>query len=288
MQKNGKVVLITGASGGFGRLMALLLASHDYTVFGTSRRATPGSTGIFTMLPLDVRDDASARACVEQVIARAGRIDVLINNAGYGFSGALEEANMEEVKALFETNFFGTVRMVNEVLPTMRRQRSGHIINISSVVGISGMPFEGFYAASKHAIEGYTESLRYEVLPFNIRVVLVEPGAFQTGFGAALQQASRTIADYQEVRQRAVPVFEEQVMQGADPILVARQVLHILQSRAPRLRYPVGNDAQTMQVMKRLLPGAAVEVMMRSLFKIDENAVAETAMGSFARWLRKR
>lgn len=288
MHTNGDVVLITGASSGFGRLTAQLLACHNFRVFGTSRRASPGSSaGIFEMLPLDVQSDESVHGCVEIVLKRAGRIDVLINNAGYGLSGAAEETTMDEAQALFETNFFGSVRMVNAVLPYMRQQQHGHIINLSSVVGMAGVPFEGFYAASKHAIEGYSESLRYEVRPFNIHVSMIEPAGFETNFGSALQKASVPIEAYAEVRERAVSVLEEDMLQGgADPILIAAIVLRILQSPAPRLRYPAGNDAFVMAACKRLLPDVALEFMMRSLFKLDTRPLVEEGMGAFTRWVR--
>jgi NAD(P)-dependent dehydrogenase (short-subunit alcohol dehydrogenase family) len=289
MQTSGDVVLITGASSGFGRLTAQLLACHNYRVFGTSRRARAGaSAGIFEMLPLDVRSDESARACVEMVLERAGRIDVLINNAGHGLSGAAEEATIAEAQALFETNFFGTVRMVNAVLPHMRQQQRGRIINLSSVVGMVGIPFEGFYSASKHAVEGYSESLRYEVRPFNIHVSIIEPAGFETNFGSTLQKASAPIEAYAEVRERAVRVLEEDMLQGgADPIVIAAIVLRILQSAAPKLRYPAGNDAFVVAACKRLLPDVALEFMMRSLFKLDAHPLAAEGMSVFTRWVRE-
>jgi short-subunit dehydrogenase len=176
-----RVVLITGASSGVGQATARLLSQRHYKVFGTSRN--PASAEIIPaveMLPLDVRADDSVRACVEAVSTRGGRIDVLINNAGYELAGALEELTSEEAKAQFETNFFGVVSMVNAVLPFMRQQKRGHIINVGSLSGLSPIPFLGIYSASKFALEGYTETLRHEVKPFNIHVSLTEAGFLKT------------------------------------------------------------------------------------------------------------
>jgi NAD(P)-dependent dehydrogenase (short-subunit alcohol dehydrogenase family) len=176
-----RVVLITGASSGVGQSMARLLAREKYKVFETSRNpAIAEAIPAVEMLPLDVRAGDSVRVCVEAVSSRAGHIDVLINNAGYELAGAVEELTSEEIRAQFETNFFGVVRMVKAVLPAMRRQRRGHIINVSSLAGVSSIPFLGMYCASKFALEGYTEALRHEVKPFNIRVSLTEAGFLKT------------------------------------------------------------------------------------------------------------
>src|SRR5690606_35507590 len=164
MSTNPKVVLITGASSGLGRATARLLAERGYRVFGTSRRPPADApTGGVEPLALDVCADASVAACVQTVLARAGRIDALINNAGYELGGALEEATLEEAQRQFETNFFGAVRMIRAVLPAMRRQGGGRIVNVSSLAGLAPVPFLGLYSASKFALEGYSEALRHEV-----------------------------------------------------------------------------------------------------------------------------
>src|SRR5215510_11032124 len=161
-----RVVLITGASSGVGRSTAGLLSQRGYRVFGTSRHpGAAGPTPAVELLPLDVRADDSVRQCVEAVVNRTGRLDVLINNAGYELAGALEELSSEEARAQFETNFFGVVRMVNAALPLMRKQKHGHIVNVSSLTGLTAIPFLGIYYASKFALEGYTEALRHEVRP---------------------------------------------------------------------------------------------------------------------------
>jgi NAD(P)-dependent dehydrogenase (short-subunit alcohol dehydrogenase family) len=171
-----KVVLITGASSGIGRATAELLTSRGYRVFGTARNPdTVVPLQGVELLPLDVRDDGSVQAGVETALSRGGRIDVLVNNAGYAVVGAIEETSPSEAQALFDTNVFGVLRMVRAVLPAMRRQGSGTIVNTSSVLGFLPGPFMGLYASSKHALEGLSESLDHEVRGFGIRVVLVEP-----------------------------------------------------------------------------------------------------------------
>src|SRR5262245_47487212 len=166
---NQKVVLITGASSGVGQSTARLLSRQGYKVFGTSRN--PASAEVIPtveVLALDVRSDDSVAACVKAVVNEVGRVDILVNNAGYELAGALEETSIDETKAQFETNFFGVVRMVKAVLPSMRQQKQGKIINVSSLAGVSSIPFMGFYSATKFALEGYTKALRMEVSPFNI------------------------------------------------------------------------------------------------------------------------
>ena len=192
-----KVVLITGASSGIGRATAELLTSRGYRVFGTARNPdTVVPLQGVELLPLDVRDDGSVQAGVETALSRGGRIDVLVNNAGYAVVGAIEETSPSEAQALFDTNVFGVLRMVRAVLPAMRRQGSGTIVNTSSVLGFLPAPFMGLYASTKHALEGLSESLDHEVRGFGIRVVLVEPGFTKTQFGANAIHARQTIAAY--------------------------------------------------------------------------------------------
>jgi NAD(P)-dependent dehydrogenase (short-subunit alcohol dehydrogenase family) len=198
-----RVVLITGASSGIGQATASLLADRGYKVFGTSRQPRSDTSDGFVMLQLDITSDTSVKACIHAVMQRTGRMDILINNAGYGLSGAIEETSIQEAKSQFETNFFGAVRMVKTVLPVMRQQRSGHIINISSMGGVVGNPFLGFYSASKFALEGYTEALRHEVKRFNIHVSLVEPTYFKTNAANAAIRTAETIDEYIEMHQRA-------------------------------------------------------------------------------------
>src|SRR5437660_2901591 len=186
-----QTILVTGASSGIGQSTARLLAERGFTVFGTARKPDSAKREPFTMLALDVRSDESVRACVAQVITKSGRLDVLVNNAGYAMMGAAEETSVEEAKAQFETNFFGIVRMVNAVLPGMRAAGAGKIINISSLAGNTAIPFSAFYSASKFALEGYSESLWYEVRPFGITVSLVEPGFVTAPSGDAAAECER-------------------------------------------------------------------------------------------------
>ena len=266
-----RVVLITGASSGVGQSTARLLARENYKVFGTSRNpAIAEAIPAVEMLPLDVRAGDSVRACVEAVSSRAGHIDVLINNAGYELAGAVEELTSEEIRAEFETNFFGVVRMVNAVLPAMRRQRRGHIINVSSLAGVSSIPFLGMYCASKFALEGYTEALRHEVKPFNIRVSLTEAGFLKTPMMNNRQIAANRITEYDPWRQRALDATRAYEEKGPGPELVAETLLEIMSSNTPRLRYPIGQQAKSVARLRRFLPAGMFEQGVRRTFSLDK------------------
>ena len=205
---NQRVVLITGASSGVGQATARLLAQQGHKVFGTSRAPTSAEPiANLTMVALDVRSDASVAACVNAVSSQAGRVDVLVNNAGYELGGALEEHSIEEAKAQFETNFFGVVRMTKAVLPLMRRQKQGQIVNISSLSAVAPIPFMGMYSASKFAVEGYTEALRMELKPLNILVSQIEPGLLKSPMMDKRQVVAERIGDYELWRQRAFRPF---------------------------------------------------------------------------------
>ena len=268
-----KVVLVTGASSGAGQATARLLAQHGYRVFGTSRNPSGAepTTGL-EMLALDVRSDDSVAACLNAVTTRAGRIDVLVNNAGYELAGALEELSMDEAKAQFETNFFGVVRMVKAVLPLMRRQKEGLIINVSSLSGLLSVPFMGMYSASKFAVEGYTEALRHELKPFNIHVSQIEPGFLKTPMMTHRQVAAQTISEYDPWRQRAYAAIRGQEERGPGPELVANAVLEIAGSSAPRLRYLLGGQAKLVSRLQQFLPGGAFEAAIRRTFQLDQKS----------------
>jgi NAD(P)-dependent dehydrogenase (short-subunit alcohol dehydrogenase family) len=264
-----RVVLITGASSGVGQSTARLLSQRGYTVFGTSRHSTlTESAPAVEMVPLDVRSDESVRACVEAVVNRSGRLDVLINNAGYELAGALEELSSEEARAQFETNFFGVVRMVDAVLPLMRRQKSGHIINVSSLSGLSAIPFLGIYSASKFALEGYTEALRHEVKPFTVHVSLTEAGFLKTPMMNHRQLGANRIAEYEPWRQRALNAIRAHEEKGPGPEVVAETLLEIVSSRNPRLRYLIGSQAKTVARVRRFLPAGMYEDGVRRTFAI--------------------
>lgn len=269
------VVLITGASSGFGKACVDHLAELDYRVYGTSRRASvpEGSLeqGYPRMIPMDVCDDASVRAAVDFVLAAEGRIDVLVNNAGFGMAGAVEDTSPEEAKTLFETNFFGVHRVCRAVLPTLREQRSGLIVNVSSLGGLIAIPFQGFYSASKFATEALTEALRMELMPFGIRVSLLEPGDFKTDFTRNRVFASdlSTNPAYQASCRSAVAVMEHDEQHGAAPIELARTLARIIKKRSPRARYMIGMLAQRLAVWLRpLVPDRLFERAIMAYYKI--------------------
>src|SRR5207245_11743875 len=217
---------------------------------------------------LDVRSDESVRACVEQVIAKAGRLDVLVNNAGYAIMGAAEETSVEEAKAQFETNFFGIVRMVNAVLPGMRATGAGKIINISSLAGNTAIPFSAFYSATKFAVEGYSESLWYEVRPFAISVSLVEPGFVNTPIGEAAPAAARPLPAYDATRKRMLAKFGHALKSGIPPEQVARRVLQIVEHPSPALRYRVGAQATWLRRLRTVVPWKVYAAGVRKTFAV--------------------
>jgi short-subunit dehydrogenase len=264
-----KVVLITGASSGVGKITASLLAGSGYRVFGTSRQPGKDASSEYEMLPLDVRSDESVNSCIRSLLERTGRLDVLINNAGYELAGALEETSVEEAKAQFETNFFGVVRMVKAVLPIMRSQRSGQIITVGSLAGLVAVPFHGFYSASKYALEGYGEALRHEAKGFNISISIVEPGFMRTNLASSARSSAEVISEYSPMRERAQKVFKESVQAGDDPRIVARVILSIIESRSPRLRYRIGKEAKRLPRIKAVVPQNAFEAGVRRNFHLD-------------------
>jgi NAD(P)-dependent dehydrogenase (short-subunit alcohol dehydrogenase family) len=274
-QPRQQVVLITGASAGFGLATAKLLAQRGFSVFGTSRHPDQFSEiaaqNGFTMLELDVRSDESARACVQAVHAQAGRIDVLINNAGITIFGALEEFTLDQARAQFETNFFGAARMVNAVLPIMRNQGGGKIINISSLGGLIGTPGEGYYCASKHALEGYSAALRQEVRAFNIDVSVIGPGFFKTEIARTAQAAANPLPVYDGLRERVSRFLYESVEHGADPANVARLILHIIESKHPRLRYGAGFDGVWLARLLPFIPRRLGEPVLRKVLGVEDS-----------------
>lgn len=264
-----KVVLITGASSGIGKLCAEHLLARGFRVFGTQRQAPPeGGAGI-ERISLDVTDDASVERGVQLVLERAGRLDAVVNNAGDAWMGAVEDTSIEEARAQLETNFFGALRVCRAVLPAMRRQGGGHIVNISSLAGVLGVPFSGLYSASKFALEGMTESLRLEVRRFGIHVSLIEPGDFRTNLPASRKQtrAAQGASPYKEAFERFKVSQEKDESKAPTPEPVAHLLERILRSPAPRLRYRVGMFTQTVVVpLKRLLPQGLFEwVLIRAM-----------------------
>jgi NADP-dependent 3-hydroxy acid dehydrogenase YdfG len=263
-----KVALVTGASSGFGELTARLLAQAGYWVFGTSRQAHVPPLPRIEMLVLDVQSDQSVQACMERLLTAVDHIDLLVNNAGQAHASIIEETGLEQAKALFETNFWGVVRVTNAVLPVMRRQGHGHIINVSSLAGLIGIPGQGFYSASKFALEGYSEALSLEVQQFNIKVTLVEPGFFKTNLHQTVAEAAYRTADYDRLRAAVELSLMQAVSQGDDPNRVAEAIVAIAADRSPKQRYRVGNDALWVPRLKAILPERLFRPGLRRRFKL--------------------
>jgi NAD(P)-dependent dehydrogenase (short-subunit alcohol dehydrogenase family) len=272
-----KIALVTGASSGFGQLTASSLADRGYRVFGTSRRAHPTPSNAIGMLLLDVRSDDSVRSCVEQLMAQVDRIDVLVNNAGQIHVSVVEETSLEQAKDILETNFWGAVRVTNAVLPIMRRQRHGHIINMSSLAGLIGIPGQAFYSASKFALEGYTEALSMEVEPFDILVSLIEPGFFKTHLHREMQRGALRSDDYATVRETLETTLAAAIEQGDDPHKVAEIIVRIAGTKSSRLRYRVGNDSVWIPRLRALLSHNLFRRGMRRRFNIDKTASTRAA-----------
>jgi NAD(P)-dependent dehydrogenase (short-subunit alcohol dehydrogenase family) len=263
-----RVVLITGASSGIGRATAELLAARGHRVFGGVRStASTRSVAGVELVPLDVRDEVSVNACVDEVRSRAGRIDVLINNAGVNLVGAVEETSISQAQTLFDTNVIGVLRMIQAVLPGMRRQGTGLIVNISSVVGFLPAPFMGVYASTKHAIEGLSESLAHEVRAFGIRVVLIEPHYVRTNLDASAAQAEGRIDAYAAQRQRTAAVIRHDTNTAPEPKLVAEEVLRSIEGPY-RMRRPVGR-AVLLSRLRRLMPARLFEPGLRKAYALD-------------------
>lgn len=251
-----KVIIITGASSGFGKMTAERLASHGHKVYGICRREMQHDK--IQYIQLDVREPETIALKVKEIYDKEGRIDVLINNAGMGIGGALELATKEELETQMNVNFMGCVNMCQKVLPYMRRQRAGKIINLSSIGGIMGLPYQGFYSASKFAIEGFSEALSAEVKGFGISVSMVEPGDFATNFTASRKNSQATMndPDYGPIFKRSLALIEKEENGGLKPEVLARKIEKIVDAKHPRLRYVVANLEQWFSVvLKRLIPG---------------------------------
>ncbi|MTV41096.1 oxidoreductase [Duganella radicis] len=256
------VALVTGASSGIGLVTAYALAKAGYRVFGTSRKAVASPAGV-TMLVCDVTDELSVKKLVNEVVRQAGRIDLLVNNAGVGLLGGAEESSIGQAQRLFDVNVFGVARAVNAVLPFMRAQKSGRIINMSSILGLIPSPFNAYYAATKHAIEGYTESLDHEVRRFGIRAVLVQPGVTRTAFEENLTRADCLMPTYAEDRERSEALMTRWVETGDDPQVVADTVVKAAMAAKPGLRYSAGKQSSQVRMLRRLLPEAVFDKLMR-------------------------
>ena len=260
----GKVVLITGGSSGIGEACASHLADHGFETYAAARSLTGDSFAERPYLhgvTMDVTDEDSVRRGVESVLNRAGRLDAVVNCAGFGIGGSIEDTSLDEARRQFETNFFGILRVCRAALPTLRAQSGGRIVNVSSIAGRIGLPYQGLYSATKYAIEGFSEALRMELRPFGIHVSLIEPGDFCTGFTASrLRVSVGEEGPYADRFARALAAAEADEMGGHPPVRVARLLLRILRSRSPRLRYTVGPLSQRLSaIAKPLLPAGFVE-----------------------------
>jgi NAD(P)-dependent dehydrogenase (short-subunit alcohol dehydrogenase family) len=260
---NDKVAVVTGSSTGIGYETSLILSRNGYLTYATMRNlnksenirlvATKENLPIQTK-QLDVTDDISVKNAIQTISSEAGRIDVLVNNAGYGLNGAFEDLAIDEIKAQYETNVFGLVRTTQAVLPIMRRQKSGTIVNISSGAGRFGFPSGSAYVSTKFAVEGLSESMSYELEPFGIRVVIVEPGAIRTNFFDGLVIAKKSKdpnSPYSQIMKKTVAGFEEMMKNASYPDLVAKVVLNAIRDKNPSLRYLAGSDVEAWLGGKR-------------------------------------
>jgi len=266
MKTQKKVALVTGASSGIGEAAAKQLLAAGYTVYGTSRRGAEAGQRSFPLIALDVTDDTSVEAAIVELQQREGRIDLLVNNAGVGVTGAAEESSIEQVRALFETNFHGVVRVTNAVLPIMRKQGSGRILNIGSGLGLIPAPFNAYYSATKHALEGYSESLDHEVRGFGVRIVVIEPGATRTSFETSTVSSDRQLADYDAIRAKYLVAYERAIATAGTAQGVAKTIVLAARAKSPKLRYPSGKDAKQGAFARRFLPRSLFDKVLHKQF----------------------
>ena len=263
MKIEGSVALVTGASSGIGEATAQRLARSGYTVYGTSRRVGQVGQGPFKMLSLDVTSDASVEAAVRVVVRLEGRIDLLVNNAGFGVApAAAEESSLDQAQAIFDTNFFGIVRMTRAVVPHMRQQRSGRIVNIGSVLGFLPMPYMALYSATKHAVAGYSEALDHELRTMGIRVSVIEPAYINTPFEANLMKPDTPIDVYREIRAGVERRLKEVLVNADGPDVVAQMVVKAAMADRPKIRYAPGL-ARRMQWLRRFAPAGVLDAGVR-------------------------
>ena len=266
----GRIALVTGASSGIGEATAQRLALAGYKVYGTSRRTAESGRRSFEMLALDVNSDESVEAVVSELMRREGRIDLLVNNAGFSIAPAgAEEISIEQARSIFDTNFFGIVRMTRAVVPHMRHQGSGRIINIGSVLGFLPAPYMALYAATKHAVEGYSESLDHELRTKGIRVSVIEPAYTKTQFDAHLLEADSKIDEYREARAVVGKMVQEAVAAADDPGIVAAVVLQAAAAAHPKLRYTAGKGASRLRWLRRFAPAGVMDAGIRKEFRLD-------------------
>ena len=267
-----KIVFITGASSGISEAIATRLSEKGFIVYGTSRIQRNDSEYNFKFLQLDVRDQESIKNAVSLVIEKEGRIDILINNAGLGMIGALEDTTIEESKSIFETNVFGMHAMCNEVIPYMRMQNSGMIINTSSIAGKIGLPYRGIYNATKHAIEGFSEALSMELRPYNITVIILEPGDYRTNINTNRKISKKSLdpsSPYFTSFNRTLGQVFEEVNTAWSPEKIARDVERIVNYKYPRLRFISAPLKQKLSIiMHKVLPARLFEYIISKFYNV--------------------
>jgi len=267
-QQTRPVAIVTGASGGIGEATARALHAAGYRVFGTYRRAPATTLPGIEYLACDVTSNESVKAAVDKVLSTSGRIDLLVNNAGVGLIAGAEESSLEQAKSLFDVNLFGVIRLTQAVLPTMRRQRAGRIVNISSVMGLIPAPFMALYAASKHALEGYSESLDHEIRGTGVRVVLVEPAYTRTSFEGNVYRADQQLDAYQAARTNAEGVMRDAMRAADSPELVATAVVKASTDTHPHRRYAAGRTARQVSLLRRFVPESAFDRSLRKQMRL--------------------
>lgn len=265
-----KIAIVTGASSGIGEATAELLANSGYKVYGTSRKGAQVVQRPFQMIPLDVNSEESIEAAIKEIIKVEGRIDLVVNNAGFGIApGGAEESSIEQTKMLFDTNFFGLVRMTLAVVPYMRKQGEGRIINIGFILGLIPAPYMATYAATKHAVEGFSESLDHELRTRGIRVSVVEPGYTNTQFEANNLEVDAKLDEYTIARKALAKLIKVAVAAGDDPKVVAKVVLKAASAKSPKLRYPAGKLSRQLSFLRRFAPAALMDSGIRKELKLD-------------------
>src|SRR5213595_2524515 len=264
-----KTTLVTGVTSGIGRKIAQLLAERGARVFGTVRNPQSASPirGV-EIVQMEVTEDASVSEAVQRIVLEAGPVQFLVNNAGYSFIGALEETSVAEARQQFETNLFGVLRVTNAILPVMRQAGYGRIVNLSSVLGFLPAPYMGIYAASKHAVEAYTETLDHEIRRFGVRARLVEPAYTRTKLTGNTKSAKITLDVYADERKRLTDAAQQNIERGDDPRMVAEAVWNALTAKSPRLRYPVGKGV-ALSRLRRFVPAGMFDKSFRKQFRLD-------------------
>lgn len=265
-----KVVLVTGGSSGIGKSIGDFLQQNGYVVYGTSRNPNQVLDSVFPLVAMDVRKTDSVNKAIKEVISLAGRLDIVINNAGVGITGPLEEIPTEEIKNNFDTNLFGPIEVIKAVLPHMRSQKYGLIINVTSIAGYMGLPYRSVYSASKAALEILTEAVRMEVKPYNIQITNIAPGDFATNIASSRYHAPIINGSpYEKSYSNILKMMDEHVDGGSDPIEMAEAVYEIIQKKEPKIHYKVGAFMQKFSiVIKRILPDLTYEKMIMKHYKL--------------------